>query len=105
MDSELMQKLATRRKIPGNEFGYFNFGKKTTKRQKRSYLEHERMREMEMQKALRNRRSRVPGSNSIKVTKPRKDYSQEYEEALRTPLPEFGRRIRRRMPRNMFGYY
>jgi len=26
MDSELMQKLATRRKIPGNEFGYFNFG-------------------------------------------------------------------------------
>ena len=25
MDSQLMQKLATRRKIPGNEFGYFNF--------------------------------------------------------------------------------
>jgi hypothetical protein len=106
MDSELMQKLAIRRKIPGNEFGYFNFGKKTTKRYKRSYLEHERMREMEMQKALRrSRRSKVPGSNSMVVNKPSKDYSQEYEEALRTPLPEFGRRIRRRMPRNMFGYY
>ena len=36
---------------------------------------------------------------------PNFDYSKEYEEALRTPLPEFGRRIRRRMPRNMFGYY
>ena len=52
-----MQKLATRRKISGNEFGYFKFGKNNTKK---SYLEHERMREMEMQKALRrSRRSRL----------------------------------------------
>jgi len=57
---------------------------------------------------------------------PNFDYSREYEEALRTPLPgdsmdselmqklatrrkipgnEFGRRIRRRTNRNMFGYY
>jgi hypothetical protein len=36
---------------------------------------------------------------------PNFDYSKEYEQALRTPLPEFGRRIRRRTNRNMFGYY
>ena len=35
---------------------------------------------------------------------PNFDYSKEYAEALRTPLPEFGRRIRR-TNRNMFGYY
>jgi hypothetical protein len=37
---------------------------------------------------------------------PNFDYSQEYEEALKTPLPEFGRRRRiRRIPGNQFGYF
>jgi len=107
--------------------------------QKASARLESKLKEFRKKLALR-RAAKVPGSNSIKVTKPKKemllldnkpynkqmllldnkpyndsdefydsapnfDYSKEYAEALRTPLPDFGRRIRRRTNRNMFGYY
>ena len=98
--------------------------------QKASAMLESKLKNFRKKLALR-RAERVPGLNSKVATvrnKPKKemllldnkpyndsdefydsapvfDYSEEYEQALKTPLPEFGRRIRRRMPRNMFGYY
>jgi hypothetical protein len=91
--------------------------------QKASARLESKLKEFRKKLALR-RAAKVPGSNSVVVTKPKKqvllldnkpyndfydsapnfDYSKEYEQALKTPLPEFGRRIRR-TNRNMFGYY
>ena len=95
--------------------------------QKASARLESKLKDFRKKLALR-RAAKVPGSNAKVATKPKKemllldnkpyndsdefydsapnfDYSKEYEEALRTPLPEFGRRIRRRINRNMFGYY
>jgi len=95
--------------------------------QKASARLESKLKDFRKKLALR-RAAKVPGSNAKVATKPKKqmllldnkpyndsdefydsapnfDYSKEYEEALRTPLPEFGRRIRRRTNRNMFGYY
>jgi len=95
--------------------------------QKASARLESKLKEFRKKLALR-RAARVPGSNVKLATKPKKqmllldnkpyndsdefydsapnfDYSEDYDQALKTPLPEFGRRIRRKMPRNMFGYY
>ena len=67
------------RRIPGNQFGYFNFGL---------------LRNLKFGKSKRvysYKPKKIPGLKSVKVNKSKKnkDYSQEYEEAMRVPLPEF----------------